>query len=136
MRTAASASALALLLLFAFATPLSAADASGHWTGQITLGASTTTVPFVLDLKVDGTTLTGTICLRDCTADKPQSFQNAKIDGDSISFSIAAAGTDPPELNFYGFISGDAISFIISGKAPQCLGFSCEVGEGSASRAK
>src|SRR5579872_7157985 len=113
MRTAAAAPLLAVLLLAAFAIPLSAADASGHWTGKITLGASTTTVPFSLDLKVDGATLTGTICLRDCTADKPQPIQNATVTGDSISFTATATGVDPPQLNFYGLVTGDTIAFIL-----------------------
>jgi hypothetical protein len=136
MRTAASAPALALLLFSVFAIPLSAADATGHWTGQITMAGSSTPVPFVLDLKADGQTLTGMLCWRDCTADKPQSIQRPTITGDSISFSATAPGIEPPQLNFYGLITGDTIVFILSGNAPQCLGFRCEVGEATASRAK
>ena len=136
MTTAASALALALLLLVATPTRVQADEVAGHWTGQMTVGVGAAAVPFVLDLKIDGTTLSGTFCLRDCTTDKPQPIQNATVNGNSISFSATATGLDPPQLNFYGFISGDSIAFILSGKVPQCLGFTCQVGEASATRSK
>ena len=136
MRTALSALALALLLLVAAPTGVSADDVAGHWTGQMTVGAGAAAIPFVLDLKIDGTTLTGTFCLRDCTTDKPQPIQNATVNGSSISFTVTATGLDPPQLNFYGYNDGTTIEFILSGKGPQCLGFDCQVGNASATRSK
>ncbi len=134
MRTVAAT--LVLLLLAAFPSPLSADDLTGHWTGQMTVGIGAAAIPFALDLKLDGTTLTGTFCSKDCTTDKPQPIQNAKLDGDSIFFTVTALGLDPPQIDFHGLISGDTTEFILSGKAPQCLGYNCQLGDATAKRAK
>jgi hypothetical protein len=126
---------LILLLLAAISTPLSAADASGKWTGQMVIGMDAKTIPFVMDLKLDGSTLTGTFCFRDCTGNK-QPIQNAKIVGDVVSFSIVTDTSDVPQFDFQGTISGDEIKFIIIGNAEQCGGSSCQIGTASATRPK
>ncbi len=114
---------------------LSAADITGKWTGQMVIGMDAKTIPFVMDLKLDGSTLTGTFCFRDCTGNK-QPLQNAKIAGDAISFSIVTGTSDVPQFDFQGTISGDEVKFIISGKAEQCGGSSCQIGTASVTRTK
>jgi hypothetical protein len=126
---------LILLLLAAISTPVFAADVSGKWTGQMVIGMDAKTIPFVMDLKLDGSTLAGTFCFRDCTGNK-QPMQNAKIAGDAISFSVVTDTLDVPQFDFQGTISGDEIKFIITGKAEQCGGASCQIGTASATRAK
>lgn len=128
-------SILVLIIIFAILTPLSAADVSGRWTGQMVLGPMGKTIPFVLDLKLDGSTLAGTFCFRDCAGDK-QPIQNAKINGENISFSVVTDASDLPRIDFQGTISGDSIKFVLNGSPADCLMASCQVGDGSATRSK
>jgi hypothetical protein len=129
------ASVFFLLLLGAVPTPLSAADVSGRWTGQIVIGMDAKTIPFTLDLKLDGSALAGTICFRDCTGNK-QPIQNAKLGGDVISFEILTDTSDVTRFDFRGTVSGDTIKFVINGTGPACGSDPCRVGEASATRAK
>jgi hypothetical protein len=67
---------------------------------------------FVLDLKADGAKLMGTMgfCKSDCgTPAGKLMIEDGKVDGDSIQF-------------------------VVSGKAPDCGGFECQIGQGSAIR--
>lgn len=124
-----------LLLLAAVPTPLSAADVSGTWSGQMVIGMDAKTIPFTLDLKLDGSALAGSICFRDCAGNK-QPIQTAKLDGDIISFEILTDTSDVTRFDFRGTVSGDTIKFVINGKGPACDSDPCRVGEASATRSK
>jgi hypothetical protein len=125
-------SAIVLILLTAISTPLSAADVTGKWTGQMVLGMAAKTIPFVLVLNVNGSDLAGTLCFRDCT-DNKQPIQNAKLDADKISFSIITDASDVPRFDFQGTVSGDTITFAINGMPAECPS-SCQVGTASVTR--
>ena len=99
------------------------------------VGMDAKTISFVMDLKLDGSALTGTFCFRDCSANK-QPIQNAKIAGDVISFSIVTDTRDVPQFDFQGTINGDEIKFVITGKAEQCGGSSCQIGTAAVTRTK
>ena len=128
-------SILILILLIAISTPLSAADVSGRWTGQMVLGPLGKTIPFVLDLKIDGSALAGTFCFKDCT-DNKQPIQNPKINGENISFSVVTDASDLPKIDFQGTMSGDSIKFVLNGSPSDCPMASCQVGDGSATRSR
>jgi hypothetical protein len=128
-------SVVILLLLCSLSTPLSAADVTGRWTGQVVLGTAGKTIPFVLNLKLDGSALTGTFCFRDCGQDTQQ-IRDAKINGDAISFSVVTDASDLPRIDFQGTISGDAIKFALNGSPSDCPMASCQVGDGTATRVK
>jgi hypothetical protein len=129
-------SAIVLLLLCSLSTSVLAADITGKWTGQMVLGVAAHTIPFTLDLKLDGSALTGTICAGDCSDGKLQPILNPKIDGENISFDVATDDPGLPKIDFQGTVSGNAIKFVLSGSPPDCDGPVCKVGTGSATRAK
>jgi hypothetical protein len=124
-------SVLVLLLLVAISTPLSAYDVTGKWAGQVVIGMDAKTIPFVMDLKLDGSALTGTFCFREC-GDNHQPILDAKIVGDSISFGILTDTSDVTRFDFRGTLSGDTIKFVINGTGPACGSDPCRVGTGSA----
>ncbi len=114
---------------------LLAADITGKWAGDMVLGPMGKTIPFVLDLKLDGSALSGAFCFRDCAQNK-QPLLDAKIQGDIISFGVMTDTADVPRIDFRGAVTGDTLTFILSGSPDQCGGNKCEVGTGSAARAK
>jgi hypothetical protein len=128
-------SVVILVLLCSLRTSLLAADITGKWTGQMVLGPMGKTIPFVLDLKLDGSALAGTFCFRECGSNH-QPIQNATINGDAITFSIVTDASDVPKMDFQGTVNGDTIKFAISGSSADCPTASCQIGDGSATRAK
>jgi hypothetical protein len=130
-----------LAVLFLCAASALAADVSGSWTGQFAPDMNPSNVhKFVLDLKVDGAKITGTMsfCRQDCSNPTGKvALQDGKTDGDRISFAIDTDAQDVPHIDFQGTVTGDSIQFIVSGKVPNCApGTSCQIGQGSATRAK
>jgi hypothetical protein len=128
-------SVVILLLLCTLSTSLLAADVTGKWTGHMVLGPMGKTIPFVLDLTLDGSALAGTFCFRECD-DNDQPIQNAKMNGDAMTFSIVTGASDVPKMDFQGTVNGDTIKFAISGSPADCPTASCQIGDGSATRAK
>src|SRR5277367_6361614 len=129
-------SVVILLLLCSLSSPLLAADVTGKWIGQMVLGVAAHKIPFTLDLKLDGSALSGTICAGDCSDRKPQPILNPKVESENISFGVVTDDPGLPEIDFQGTVSGDAIKFILSGSPPDCDGPICQVGTGSATRTK
>jgi hypothetical protein len=130
-----------LALLVIFAGPSFAAGVDGTWVGQFAPDMNlSNSHPFVLDLKTDGSALTGTMwfCHPDCTQAPTGkvTIENGKVDGEKISFTIMTDASDVPQIDFQGMVEGDSISFVLSGKAPNCSTASCPIGHGSASRSK
>jgi len=130
--------AASLLILFLCAASVLAADVTGSWAGQFASDMNPTNAhKFVLDLKTDGARLTGTMgfCRQDCTNPMGKvALQDGKVDGSTISFGIDTDAKDVPHIDFRGTVSGDSISFVVMGKAPDCGGAECKIGEGSATR--
>jgi hypothetical protein len=59
-----------------------------------------------LDLKADGTSLTGT----QVAAQGSMAIANGKVDGNSLSWSTAITSPMPMTLEFSGAVDGDKIS--------------------------
>lgn len=76
------------LLLILATVPAFAADISGKWTGKTEIkmpDGSVETVPIWLDLRQEGTTITGG------AASEPDSYEpieNGKLEGDKLSFQV------------------------------------------------
>lgn len=126
-------------IFFACAVSAFATDVTGAWTGQFAPDMNPSNAhKFVLDLKVDGTKLSGTMgfCRQDCTNPTGKVvLQNGRVDGDVISFGIDTDAQDVPHIDFQGTVTGNSINFIVSGKAPNCApDTSCQIGQGSATR--
>lgn len=137
-RTSQSSWVVLVVALALSAGALFAADISGLWTGSFAPGMNPQNVhPFLLNLKVDGPKLTGTMtfCKGDCSHPMGAlAIEDGKVDGDTISFDIQTDATDVPHIDFQGTITDDSIQFVVSGKAPGCGGSECQIGQGSATR--
>jgi hypothetical protein len=84
-----------------------AADANGKWKGSFDLNG--TSVPTAMNLKVDGTTVTGTVESQVVAAAE---IHEGKVDGDNISFwiSVDYQGT-PYKVVYKGKVASDHIDF-------------------------
>jgi hypothetical protein len=79
-----------------------AVDGKYNITIQSPMGAQKAT----LELKAEGTTLTGT----QAGAQGSMAIANGKVDGNKVSWSIAITSPMPMTLEFSGAVEGDAIS--------------------------
>ncbi|HYI96781.1 MAG TPA: hypothetical protein VEX68_24785 [Bryobacteraceae bacterium] len=94
-----------LLILFAAAGSM-AADATGKWSGSLirTSGeGQEQTGPALLELKQEGTTLTGTA---GPTADERHNIQNGKVEDGNITFEVP---TNETTMKFALKQEGDSI---------------------------
>jgi len=86
---------------------LAAADISGTWAADTLMGAggAQQPVPTIFTFKVEGATLTGTV------ASPAGEFEihDGKVDGDSILFSVDAAGA---AISYDGLVKEEGIDFI------------------------
>ena len=128
-----------LAVLFLCAASALAADVGGTWTGQFAPDMNPSNVhKFMLNLKAEGDKLTGTMvfCRGDCSNPMGKvAIENGKVNGDAISFGIDTDAQDVPHIDFQGTVTGDSITFVVSGKAPNCApDTSCQIGQGSATR--
>jgi len=98
----ASIAALTFVVSIAFA----ATDISGQWKGASDQGPE-----FSFNFKMDGTKLTGSML---STEGKELPIEDAKIDGDNVSFSVNSEWQGQPiKLVAKGKIAGDAIQLSI-----------------------
>jgi hypothetical protein len=96
--------AVAMLALLASAW---AADVTGKWVAQ-TPGRDGGTSENTFNLKVDGTTLTGTMT----TPRGEDAITEGKVNGDEISFVVVRKfGENEMKINWKGKVSGDEITF-------------------------
>ena len=70
--------------LLCFAVVALAADFAGEWKAEVH-AKNETVIPFALDLKVDGSTLTGTL---QYATRKPRALENGVIKGDEATFTV------------------------------------------------
>ncbi|HJZ97942.1 MAG TPA: hypothetical protein VKE70_15635, partial [Candidatus Solibacter sp.] len=95
--------ALLVALLAVFAMTAAAADIAGIWKAVVDTpnGAMEST----LDLKVQGTKLTGTVA----SAQMPATpISDGKVDGDNLSFVVKRDGPNGQfVINYKGTVSGD-----------------------------
>lgn len=91
-----------LLAMAAFA-----ADVTGKWTAEVQgRGGNTQTV--TMNLKADGSALTGTVSGRNGDSQ----ITNGKVDGDTISFTVVREFQgNSVKINYTGKVSGDEIKF-------------------------
>jgi hypothetical protein len=104
---------LALLAMLCITFAASAADVTGHWSGEITTGRGPQ--PFNLTLAQSGGNLTGAV-----TGGRGGDIMimDGKAEGDTITFSTSTPGRDggPPNVQKYtGKVSGDSIEFTREG---------------------
>jgi hypothetical protein len=103
---------LATMAMLSFTFIASAADVTGHWTGEMTTQRGPQ--PFNLDLKQSGTSLTGAI-----TGGRggDVAIVDGKFDGDTVTFSTSTQGRDgtPNVQKYTGKLSGDSIAFTREG---------------------
>ncbi len=78
--------------------------ADGKW--EITINSPMGAVKATLDLKIDGTTLTGT----QQAAQGSGPLENGKADGDTLSWSAKISSPMPMTLDFTGTVAGDTLS--------------------------
>lgn len=78
--------------------------ADGKW--EITINSPMGAVKATLDLKTDGTTLTGT----QEAAQGSGPLENGKADGDNLSWSAKISSPMPMTLDFTGTVAGDTLS--------------------------
>jgi len=85
-----------------------AADVSGNWKGEMHT-AEGGAFPMSLMLKVDGGNLTGSITQGE--KGSPRELENAKVDGDQISFSLSykLASGETRKTNFTGKLDGNQL---------------------------
>lgn len=100
-----------ILSVFALVTvsvfTLAAADATGKWTAEMP-GRDGNTQTNTFDLKVSGSTLTGTMS----TPRGEQAITDGKVDGNNVMFTVVMKmGDNERKLNFSGVMSGDSIKF-------------------------
>lgn len=88
----------AVLALLAFTA--TAADVTGRWEGE-RQGRNNQTMKVVMDLKAEGTTLTGTMS---SFGDRQVPISDGKVSGDDISFTVTV------EFN------GNKMKFLYTGK--------------------
>ncbi len=103
---------LRVSMLAACAVSLLAADVSGTWTGVVKLGNSGTELPFVVQMKQQGETITGRL---DGIYGAPDvEILNGKISGDTITFQgVRKINGADVKFNYTGAVSGDTIDFKI-----------------------
>jgi hypothetical protein len=114
---------LASTILLALAFVVMAADVAGKWTFDQQMpargGGDATTITSTLELKVDGSTLTGTLTRPGMGGRGPQSseIKNGKVDGNNITFTTerpARGGGDPTVTTYKGKLSGDSLELEIT----------------------
>jgi opacity protein-like surface antigen len=102
-------SALALCLFLVGATPASAADVDGKWTGSIDAGQGPIDVGFTF--KADGSKLTGSTIGPD---GMEVAIKEGKIEGNNLTFKISLDfGGMPFELNYKGVMTGTDMKLTI-----------------------
>ena len=99
-----------LILIALFAMTASAADVAGTWKASSETPNGTFETIFVF--KVDGNTLAGTVS-NQMMGEKP--ISEGKIDGDSVSFVVAASfnGNDV-KLNYKGKVDGKEMKIVLA----------------------
>jgi hypothetical protein len=108
---------LTLLLAISLVPPIIAADVSGTWKGTMDtpMGAMENTII----LKVDGSNLTGTV-KTDLFESK---IENAKIDGNNISFEITL---DFGKLLYAGALQADQLKLAVTGPDGDKISLICK----------
>jgi len=97
-----------LLLLASMALP--AADLSGNWPG--TLETSRGADSHNLALSQSGAAITGTVTF----SNRKWDIQNAKLDGQRLTFEVTMSGANPWVLSYDLQVSGDEITGRLSAK--------------------
>jgi hypothetical protein len=103
---------LAAALALAGATAALAADATGKWAGEVKL-PNGNSVPFVANLKQDGSTVTGT--LEGINGAPNVTIENGKVENDVITFNgTRQIQGKPVKFNYTAHWAGDALDFDIA----------------------
>jgi hypothetical protein len=98
---------MSVILLFALGASAWAVDVTGQWKGPM----GGTGADVVLDLKVDGASVTGTMS---DSEGKPRPITKGSVDGDKISLTVASEYQgNPITLLVTGTVSGDTMNLKI-----------------------
>jgi hypothetical protein len=96
-----------MLLTCLLAVAALAADVTGKWTAEAP-GRGGQTQQMTINLKADGSTVTGSISGPRGETD----ISDGKIDGDTVSFSVVREFQgNSMKINYTGKVSGDTIQF-------------------------
>jgi|SRR5579875_1188016 len=99
-----------------------AADATGKWTAEMQ-GRGGNTMTITMNLKADGSNLTGTISGPNGDTD----ISEGKVDGDNISFTVVREfNGNTFKQSYKGTINGDTIHFTVTMQGGQGNGRSRE----------
>ena len=97
------------LLLLCFAVVATAADFAGDWKAEIK-ASNGTVIPFALELKTEGSTLTGTL---QYATRKPKPIEGGVIKGDEVTFSvIEMSEAGPYKMSYKGKLEGSELKII------------------------
>ena len=101
--------ALLPLLVLCLAVVATAADFAGDWKAEIK-ASNGTVIPFALDLKTEGSTLTGTL---QYGTRKPKPIEGGVIKGDEVTFSvIEMSEAGPYKMSYKGKLEGSELKII------------------------
>jgi len=103
--------ALSVLLLAVLSASADISDLSGQWAGNVSTESrgQPTVYPFVLVLRVEDTTITGTMGPQD---GKAQPIKNARLKGDQLTFEV---DSDDVKVRFNLTLAGERLKGDIGG---------------------
>jgi hypothetical protein len=97
------------LLFLCLAAVGTAAEFAGDWKAEIK-ASNGTVIPFALELKTEGSTLTGTL---QYAARKPKPIEGGIIKGDEVTFSvIEMSEAGPYKMSYRGKLEGNELKII------------------------
>jgi hypothetical protein len=100
---------VSLILCLCLGLTASAADFAGDWQAEMHLSNGTTTV-FLLALKTEGSTLTGTL---QYGKRNPKPLDNGAIQGNEVSFTVTEMSeAGPYKMSYKGKLEGNELKII------------------------
>lgn len=106
------------VMLAGLAAVASAANFSGKWAIQSAAGRGGRGGPTILTLNHAGNEVTGTLTQRtDAGSGSPvgQEIMFGKVEGDTLTFYVWVGGDEPVKQTYRGTLSGDEITFTVTG---------------------
>ncbi len=107
---------LAIALLCVVAATASAAQVDGKWVGETKMqpgkkGGGERTATFTLDLKSNGSALTGSVSAETGRRDRPAEIKDGKIDGNAFSFTtVQTSRKGEQKWSWRGTVEGDELN--------------------------
>jgi hypothetical protein len=115
-----------VILIAAMALPLQAANFSGKWLIGNASGRGGGRGGQILTLNQVGNEVTGSLAQRmDQGSSSPvgQEIWDGKVEGDTLTFYVWVGGDEPAKQTYKGTLSGDEITFTVTGGRGGGMGF-------------